>query len=480
MPNFNQPPSLRDIAVGKLARSVGKHCAHLVDRVNKSNLKQDLNLLKSEICTLVPAPVFDKFTAIMLQEITKLLGDRSEWIPEGIIDNLLDLVTDERLSRLEYFPGVSGKLMYGLTRSFAKLNGVKTADLSTFLLLSSAVLPPLRNLTSLTYREHCADEFLEVVGHNCLQLTHLDVSLSRVTDRGICSMRRCSMLSVVQFRKSHVTSEGILELLTTHTKIVDLGRFDGLYGCSPRYILERIPNENKNLRYFDMWVKDLDDLKLLSIKCPRLSSAAFRFEHRLLVSFLTSGENRTSDFVDYSVLEEFRELKQIECHSILFVEIFLRFLPFNASRITKLDLGWPEAQKFGLNMSKLNAVNKACVNLEWFKFAFSRYSYERDLTELNLPPFPKIKTLKILAVDGVFSSKMKLNLNTLKHLEILCYLGFRISLSSMLFIVRDSDNLPKLSTVITDDLVGSVANKIMRYARKLNLNFTIKTYKPEV
>lgn len=463
MPKRRQPNSLRDIAMESLAKSIATCCVRLVDRVNTSNLHQGLQVIKLEIHRCIPALVFHRFTVRVLQRISNLLGDRLKWISENNIDSLLEIFM-ERLRKLECFHGVSGSLLFGLYRNLAKLNGLEIIDILTSPYFSgpasdtrscTTALIRMKNLTTLTYRVNCTDEVLEAVGQSCFQLKSLDVSFSKVTDLGMCSMGRCSQLQTVEFRDTQVTSEGFVQLLSTHPNITSLGHFDNLhYDCSHR-VIGNIPVENRSLTYFDLCGSDL---MLLIEKCPRVKSVT-------ITGFCT----HQFEISELRTINQLRELQQLTCECETFIRVFIPFLPFNGSRITSLDLGWREERGFSLDKSKLKLVRLGCQNLEYFKFSYMDHV---DRIRVLLPSFRRLKTMEISFAERS-SHRMKLDLCRMKSLKVIYCVGFYTSITRIVSIMNDPNSFPKLSKIITDD-DSCRAEVIAAIARSRNINFTFE------
>ena len=97
-------------------------------------------------------------------------------------------------------------------------------------------LKRLVQLSSLTLRSDCQNETLALIGQNCPQLRHLDISSSgAVTETGTAWLLLCTALEKLNLFETSVSVPGYAQLLQGLHKLTNIGRCD-MFGEVMEYI----------------------------------------------------------------------------------------------------------------------------------------------------------------------------------------------------------------------------------------------------
>lgn len=316
MPKINQPKSLEDLSLGRVAdwiAKIGEDLMPSIELLAREDHAKAIGILSSKVQILrllleynIPWTLFDQFAHEIYRSISELLektkqsqgfrGSMARFISKmNVAVTMTEVLLTKDLTQLllDDIPKMMRHVFYvkfSHLKGLRQLNlgslsgGWKTADMEPTIISG---LKALHNLRNLTINYDCTDNILEAICLNCPLLESLDISSSKsITNQSVNYLFKCKELKQIQLNRTGVTLEGFTKILLNCPKMEDLGRCDEL-----GRVLEYINLTNSEagpfrLRKYVSRYVTTTHLQLLVQLCPFIYSISL-FHNSLLSDLLT-------------------------------------------------------------------------------------------------------------------------------------------------------------------------------------------------
>ncbi|XP_046464804.1 uncharacterized protein [Neodiprion pinetum] len=450
MPKVKQPASLEQITFDFLVDYFVDLCNRLSCKGDVPQLRRTVALIKELLFPWLPpsrrllAEFCAKFVEKFREREKKYRGPR----PESHVAAALEMIMDVDLTGL--------RCGYHTMRCMnehdaSRIRGLEKLDITMYGNKGMSSFR-LQNLTELYCHYHFNDSYLAIVGSQCLKLRVLDIrNSSRVTDEGLRALRPCSELRVFHFYGHKISAAGTNELLSSNQKIKE---FNVNYNILSRPTSQVCPAMQK----FCFQTTFVDETHF------RAAAALF--------------PNLTDIQIDCKVSGDLRELRAIKnltglnfyCWNAVSMENLRQLLAIIGENILHLKVITESSRTF-VSRTDLQYIYNICKNIQSLEFEYKPLT---KIDTLRIPPFSKLKTLKMKKAWKIHDMYVTLQLQQMVELEVLEVYGFGLMNRTVESIMCNHVNFPKLRLVRTSSIHTDNLIRLNRIAKEKNLDFTVQ------